>query len=101
MHARIYRPAKTAMQSGRAKSDSWVLEFAPERPLWREPLMGWTASAETQRQISLRFASLEEATAYAEGRGLTYEIAPPTPRRRRPQNYADNFRIGRPVPWTH
>ena len=99
--ARIYRPAKTAMQSGRAKTGRWLLEFDPEQPQWREPLMGWSASAETRRQVRLHFKTLEEALAYVRERGIAFVVEPPPQRRIPQQSYADNFKPGRPVPWTH
>ena len=40
--ARIYKPAKTAMQSGTAKTNDWVLDYEPSEPRQVEPLMGWT-----------------------------------------------------------
>ena len=101
MMARIYRPAKSAMQSGRAKTDYWLLEFEPERPQWREPLMGWTASSDMRQQVSLRFESLEEALTYVREKGLEFRVERPPTRQRPRQSYADNFRADRPVPWTH
>ena len=101
MVARIYRPAKTAMQSGTAKTGHWLLEFEPERPQWRESLMGWMASAETERQVSLRFETLEDALAYARERGIAFQVEQPPRQQRSRQSYADNFKPGRPVPWTH
>ena len=103
MTARIYRPARTAMQSGQAKTGRWLLEFEPQRPQWREPLMGWTASAEMQRQVRLCFDTLEEALTYVRDKGIAFVVERP-PQRRAPrprQSYADNFKPGRPVPWTH
>mgnify|MGYP001234550985 CR=1 FL=1 len=66
MQARIYKPAKTAMQSGKAKSSNWVLEFVSS-PAKRsvDPLMGWTSSADTNSQVKLTFETREEAIAYA------------------------------------
>ncbi len=66
MTARIYKPAKTAMQSGNAKTKEWVLDFEPEQPREIEPLMGWTSSGDMRPQVQLRFDSAEEAIAYCE-----------------------------------
>ena len=69
MRARIYQPPKNAMQSGRAGTHEWVLEFerlSPQRP---DPLMGWIGSSDTQQQVRLTFATREEAVAYAEKQG--------------------------------
>ncbi|MDH3234064.1 MAG: ETC complex I subunit [Alphaproteobacteria bacterium] len=95
--ARIYRPAKTAMQSGRGNTKSWVLEFAPAAPKAHDPLMGWVSSSDTRGQVRLRFASKEEALAYAKRRNLAVEVEEPRERRIRPKSYADNFRWQPPV----
>ena len=81
MAARIYKPAKTAMQSGSARSQDWVLEFEPETPREIEPLMGWTSSGDMKSQIRLSFDSKEEAIAYAERNGIAYHVMEPRPRR--------------------
>ncbi len=101
MRARIYRPAKSAMQSGRAKIDAWVLEFEPEDAETPDPLMGWNGSADTDRQVRLRFATAEDAVAYAERNGHDYDIVAPKDRKFRPKNYAENFSSRRRQPWTH
>ncbi len=90
--ARIYRRSKTAMQSGRGKTRSWILEFAPATPRRPEPLMGWVSSADTLHQIELKFPTREDAIAYAEKKGLNYVVLPEHERRVVPRNYADNFR---------
>ena len=99
--ALIKRPAKSAMQSGLANTRNWVLEFAASSPREIEPLMGWTSSADTRRQVSLTFASKEEAIAYAERRGISYTVEEPKERQIRPKSYADNFRFDRRIPWSH
>ena len=101
MRARIYRPAKTAMQSGRAKTDGWVLEFEPEDAVTPDPLMGWNGSADTGRQVRLRFDTVEEAVAYAERHGHEYSVLAPKERKFRPKTYAENFSYERRQPWTH
>ena len=99
--ARIYQQPKTAMQSGRAGTQDWVLDFEPAEARKADPLMGWIGSADTQAQVRLRFDSREEAVAYAERCGLAYEVELPRPIRFRPKAYADNFRFGRRDNWTH
>lgn len=89
---RIYQPAKTAMQSGRAKTRRWVLEFEPAAPKVTDPLMGWIGSSDVGGQVRLRFEDREAAIAYAERNGLTYRVQEPHERRVRPRSYADNFR---------
>ncbi|MBK8909081.1 MAG: ETC complex I subunit [Rhodospirillales bacterium] len=93
--AYIYRPSKTAMQSGRAKTDHWVLEFERDGSIFVEPLMGWIGSADTRNQVRLEFGSRDAAIAFAERRGLAYEIREPHRRRIRPKSYADNFAYDR------
>jgi hypothetical protein len=101
MIARIYKPSKSAMQSGQAKSKAWVLDFEPEAPLRVEPLMGWTASSDPKRQVRLHFATKEEAIAYCERHGIAYQVFE-TPRQpRRGLSYADNFLPSRRESWTH
>jgi hypothetical protein len=94
--ARIYQPTKTAMQSGRAKTRLWVLDYEVATPRTPDPLMGWTSAADTLNQISLKFETLEEAVAYAKKRGLDYTIAEPHQAKFKPKSYADNFRYDRP-----
>jgi hypothetical protein len=101
MGVRIYQPSKTAMQSGRAKTHKWVLEFEPEGGKGPEPLMGWTASADTRQQVHLEFDSREEAVGYADKHGLAYTLVAAHDRRIRPKAYADNFSFYRSKAWTH
>jgi len=101
MVVRIYKPAKTAMQSGRARSMEWVLEYEPESPREVEPLMGWTSSADVHSQVRLEFSSKEEAIRYAERHGLAYRLIEPKERKPVRKSYADNFRYGRIGSWTH
>jgi hypothetical protein len=101
MAARIYKPAKTAMQSGRARTKEWVLEFEPESKREIDPLMGWTSSHDMRSQVRLSFDTKEEAIAYAQRAGLGYYVIEPPPVRPVHKSYADNFRYGRIGSWTH
>ena len=101
MAARIYRPAKTAMQSGTAKTREWVLDYEPEQPREIEPLMGWTSSGDMRQQVRLRFPTLEEAVAYAERHGIPYQVSDLKATARRPIAYSDNFAFKRRDAWTH
>jgi len=101
MRARIYQPPKNAMQSGRAGTHHWVLEFEPAAPRRADPLMGWIGSADTQAQVRLFFENREEAVAYAEKQGVAYDLELPHERRIKPKLYADNFRYDRREMWTH
>ena len=100
MQVRIYKPAKTAMQSGQAQTKEWLLVTEPA-PKIMDPLMGWTGSRDTMQQVRLRFETLDEAKAYAEKMGWRYTIEQPQARHVRPKAYADNFRYGRIENWTH
>jgi hypothetical protein len=93
--ARIYRPTKTAMQSGRALTRKWLLEFEQASQRRPDPLMGWSSAQDTLNQIKLRFDTLDEAKAYAEKHGLDYTIIEPHERSHKPKSYADNFRYDR------
>src|SRR5690348_10044720 len=101
MTARIYKPARTAMQSGQANTTDWMLEFEPEEPRTIEPLMGWTSSGDMKSQLRLKFATKEEAVAYAEKHGIAYQIFESKPATRRIMSYSDNFAFNRRSPWTH
>jgi hypothetical protein len=103
MRARIYQPAKTAMQSGTAKAKGWILEFAPASARSVDPLMGWTSSTDTQTQVKLRFDSREAAVAYAAQKGIDAEVIEPKPRKPviRAGGYGENFATGRRGAWTH
>ena len=92
MKARIFQKPKNAMQSGRAGTQCWVLEFAPTEARKADPLMGWAGSGDTQRQLRLGFASRDEAVAYAEKNGIAVEVVPTPVRTLKIQTYADNFR---------
>jgi hypothetical protein len=101
MAARIYKPARNAMQSGKGKTDGWVLEFEAESPRGREPLMGWTSSGDMRQQLRLQFDNKEQAIAYAEREGLAYSVAPEAPVKMHRKSYSENFRWGRSGNWTH
>ena len=103
MRARIYKPAKTAMSSGTAKTRDWVLEFAPSEARNIDPLMGWTSSGDTQSQVKLRFDTKEAALDYAEAHGIDAQVVEPKTRNPniRPGGYGENFATNRRGAWTH
>ncbi len=101
MTARIYSPARNAMQSGNAKTGYWLLEFEPETPKKIDPLMGYTSSSDMRGQVRLSFATLDEAVAYAQKNGIAYRVEMPKEAERRAISYSDNFRYDRKIPWTH
>lgn len=92
MTARIYQRPKNAMQSGKAQTDTWTLEFVPAEARRPDPLMGWAGSGDTQRQVVLDFASSAEAEGYAARHGIDARVALTPPKRLKLQTYADNFR---------
>ena len=101
MLARISRPAKTAMQSGKAQSRQWVLAFEPSAARVSDPLMGWTQTTDTDGQVRLSFDSREDAVAYAQRHAIPFEVLPDPEPRRIIRSYADNFAFQRKQPWTH
>jgi hypothetical protein len=101
MVARIYKPARTAMQSGNAKTREWMLDYEPEEPRAIEPLMGWTSSTDMKSQVQLSFGTKEEAVAYCERHGIPYQVFESKDPAARPMSYADNFAYHRRGLWTH
>jgi len=93
---RIYRPAKTATQSGIAKTRRWVLEYEPATPREPDPLMGWASAGDTLNEVRLSFETLDAAVEFARKRGLEYTVIPTERRTIQPKSYADNFRYDRP-----
>jgi hypothetical protein len=96
VEARIYRPAKSVMQSGRGKAKQWVLEFEAEDARRIDSLMGWTGSSDTAQQVCLSFDTKEAAVAFAEARGISYSVDSPHDRKVPIRAYADNFRFDKP-----
>lgn len=102
MLARIYRPSRTAMQSGKAKYDKWVLEFERRYAQSVEPLMGWTASGDTLAgQVRLTFPTKEAAVAFAKEHKIPHQVIDKHKAKPVPKSYADNFAAQRRTPWTH
>ncbi|RVU33958.1 hypothetical protein EOI86_22800 [Hwanghaeella grinnelliae] len=101
MEVRIFKPAKTAMQSGRGKIKNWVMEFEQTDRATPDDLIGWVGSSDTRKQVSLRFDSKEEAIEYAKKHGHTYTVQEEKTRKIKPKAYADNFAYSRQEPWTH
>lgn len=103
MRARIYRPARTAMSSGTAKTRQWVLDYEKGSARDIDPLMGWTSSDDTQSQVRLTFDSKEAALDYARANGIDAVVTEPKPRRAniRAGGYGENFATNRRGTWTH
>jgi hypothetical protein len=101
MSAKIYRPAKTAMQSGKAKAHLWVLEFDAQAPRKIDPIMGYTSTTDMNQQVKLTFEDQASAEAYATRKGIEYRVIKPKEADRQIVSYTDNFRFSRTQPWTH
>ncbi len=89
---RIYKPAKSTMQSGRSKGQKWLMETETESARRPEDLMGWVSSGDTLNQIRVQFDTLEDAIAHAQKKGWAYSVSQPNPRKLQPRNYTDKFR---------
>jgi hypothetical protein len=92
MAARLYQRYRNAMQSGKARTDEWILEFESRASKRPDPLTGWSGGADTQEQVKLVFPTLEAGKAYADREGIDYHVVPADQPRLRLQTYADNFR---------
>jgi len=103
MLARIYQPARNAMQSGVGKTNQWVLEFAPAAARKLDPLMGWTSSSDMNSQVRLKFESAEAAMEYATEHGIDAQVSKPQKRKPvvRQGGYGENFATNRRGSWTH
>jgi hypothetical protein len=101
MQVRIYQPARNAMQSGKAGTRQWVLEFVSTAKREADPLMGWTSSSNTSQQVALKFDTKDEAIAYAQREGYAYVVEEPKVKRLQTRAYADNFKYDRVGRWTH
>ena len=88
--AKIYKPSKTAMQSGFKKYDKWIIEFITERP-GTNPLMGWESSTDTYSELKMEFSSKDLAIEYAKKNKIDYELIEPKLRKTVKKSYADNF----------
>ena len=88
--AKIYKPAKTAMQSGLKKFNKWVLEFITNDPTIN-PLMGWESSNDTLSELKMEFTSKDLAIEYAKKNKIEYELIEPQNRKIVKKSYSDNF----------
>lgn len=103
MTARIFRPAKSAMSSGQAKTREWILEFVNDTAREVDPLMGWTSSSDTQAQVRMKFPTKEAALDYAKEHGIDAVVTEPKSRKPnvRARGYGENFATDRRGAWTH
>lgn len=101
MDARIFKPRKSAMQSGRGKTHEWVLEFQIDGERSADPLMGWTSINDTTGQVRLHFETREQAIDYAKREKITFTVEESREPKRLVKSYSQNFAAGRKQPWTH
>ncbi len=102
MFARIYQPAKTAMQSGKAKTHFWLLEFEQELARKIDPLMGWTSAEDMlASEVRLRFDSKQAAIDYAKSKEIPFQVIEKPEAKPVLKAYSDNFSTFRRAPWTH
>ena len=103
MLARIYQPARNAMQSGQAKTNAWVLEYVPETAKSLDPLMGWTGSDDMRGQLKMQFESQDAAVDFAKSHGIAYRVLKTHKRKPlvRAGGYGENFATDRKTVWTH
>ena len=90
-NAKIYKPSKTAMQSGTKNSKKWIIEFYTDKP-GINPLMGWESSTDTQSEVNLEFSTKELAVNYAKNNNIDFELIESKIRKKIKKSYADNFK---------
>ena len=88
--AKIYIPNKSPMQSGKGKTNKWILEFETKDTTYN-PLMGWESSSDTYTEVKLEFSSKELAVNYAKKKKIDFELIEPKNRKIIKKSYADNF----------
>lgn len=101
MFAKIYQPSPSAMTSGRAKSNHWVLEFVTKGKSIIDPLTGNTRSVNPRSQIELKFKTKDEAISYAKANNIPHRVIEAQATKRIRRTYAENFSFDRKLPWTH
>ena len=101
MFAKIYQPSPSAMTSGRAKSDRWILEFTSKQPTIIDPLTGNAQSVDMRQQLELEFETMDDAVAYATANKIPHQVVMREKMKRIPRTYAENFAYDRKLPWTH
>ena len=101
MTIKIYKPSKTAMQSGLGKTKKWLAEYISDVDNVKDSLMGWNSSLDTQSQIKIFFETKEQAIAWAKNRNYQFYVEEPKIKKIKPKSYSSNFDINRKEPWTH
>jgi len=101
MTIKIYKPAKSSMQSGLGKTKQWIAEYITETDKVKDTLMGWNSSLDTKEQIKMFFDTKEKAIEWSKKNNQQFIIIEPKERKIKPKNYASNFDMNRKEPWTH
>ena len=101
MTIKIYKPSKTAMQSGIGKTKLWLAEYISEEDIKKDSLMNWNSSADTNTQIRIFFNTKEQAIKWAKQNNYQYYVEEQKTKKIQPKSYSSNFDINRKEPWTH
>jgi hypothetical protein len=101
MLAKIYRPAKNAMQSGKAGLKRWRLEFVLASAPRPDVLMGWISGADPNGQVRMEFDTKEAAIAFARAHAIPHQVVDAPEAKRQIKSYSDNFAFRRREPWSH
>ena len=101
MTIKIYKPSKTAMQSGLGKSKKWLAEYISDSDNFKDSLMGWNSSLDTQTQIKVFFDTKEQALTWVKKNNYQFFVEEKKNKKIKPKSYASNFDVNRKEPWTH
>lgn len=101
MSIKIYKPSKTAMQSGFGKTKKWIAEYISNEETVKDNLMGWNSSSDTKSQIKIFFDTKEQAIEWAKINKYQYYVEEPKIRKMKIKSYASNFDVNRKESWTH
>ena len=101
MTIKIYKPAKTAMQSGLGKTNKWLAEYISHEDTLKDNLMGWNSSSDTKSQIKVFFDKKQQAIEWAKNNNYQYYVVEPKVRKVKIKSYASNFDMSRKESWTH
>ena len=88
--ATIYKPTKSAMQSGDSK-EYWLLEFDESYEKYIEPHLGYTGSKDTKQQLRMKFPNKDAAVKFAQEENIEFEVIEPKSADIQIKAYADNF----------
>ncbi len=101
MTIKIYKPAKSSMQSGLGKAKQWLAEYVIETDKVKDTLMGWNSSLDTKEQIKMFFYTKEQAIEWSKKNNQQFIVIESKERKIKAKNYASNFDMNRKEPWTH